>query len=143
MFKILSNRLFGNRGSTVTNTILVVDDTETDRLFAQRVLEKKGYKIILASNGQMGIEMAKLHIPDLILLDFMMPDLNGPEVCKALKSNPKTENIPVIFLTSLETPSSVVDSFEKGADIFLNKPINANKLVAQISLTLNQKENIS
>ena len=139
MFKEILRKILGSKPLGKQATILVVDDSDVDRTFSLRTLSNRGYKILSAPNGETGVQMAKAHRPDLILLDYMMPDLNGPEVCHILKNDTTTKNIPVIFLTSLDTPKSVVDCFEQGAEIFLPKPIKASELLEQVRLTLSEK----
>ena len=135
-FNGLWQKLIGTKTNQPSATILVVDDSETDRTFINRLLTKKGYKILSAENGQTALQMAKGFLPDLIVLDYMLPDISGPEVCKTLKSLPATQNIPVIFLTSLDTPVSVIECFKEGADIFLSKPVKTDELLQQIKLSL-------
>lgn len=118
-----------------TKTVLVIDDSDLDRHVATSILEKNFY-VLTAPGGREGIEMARAKQPDLILLDFMMPEMKGPEVCHILKGDDRTSHIPVIFLTSMDTPETVVDSFEKGADIYLTKPISRRELVKQVELSL-------
>ena len=131
--------IFGKHPPHDPKIILVVDDTDADRHLSQKILEKQGLKTIAATNGRMGVKMAREYRPDLILMDYMMPELNGLEACKILKSDPQTKNIPIIFLTSLDTPNNVVMFFEQGADIFLPKPVNTGDLVKQVELTLADK----
>ena len=116
-------------------TILVIDDSVLDRTFVQRVLSRR-YHVQTATNGQSGIEAARQKRPDLILLDYMMPDMKGPDVCRALKSDQATEAIPVIFLTSMDDALSMSDGFEEGADQYLTKPIGKSALLGQVKLRL-------
>lgn len=115
-------------------TILVIDDSELDRHLAVSILQKRFY-VLTASDGMAGVRLARDKKPDLILLDFMMPGMTGSEVCRALKESVGTRDIPVIFLTSMDTPATVVDSFEQGAEIFLTKPVRSGELIRQIELT--------
>ena len=119
--------------------VLTIDDDPTQRIMIQKTLEKKGMKVLLAATGEDGIDLAKMHTPDLILLDVMMPGVSGHEVCRQLKNDAVTENIPVIFLTAVNTPGSVVEHFDLGAEVHLTKPINAKELVQQVEITLNAK----
>ena len=115
---------------TEKKTILVIDDSELDRKTTSGMLTGR-FKVLCATGGREGIAMACAHRPDLILLDFMMPDLKGPEVCRLLKDDPRTRDIPVIFLTSMDTPNHMVDSFEQGAEVYLTKPVSRAELVKQ------------
>ena len=134
--------IFGKQPPHDPKIILVVDDTDADRHLSQKILEKQGLKTIAATNGRMGVSMARDYRPNLILMDYMMPELNGIEACRILKNDPKTRSIPIIFLTSLDTPHSVVECFEQGADIFLTKPVKTNDLIKQVELTLADKTRI-
>jgi CheY-like chemotaxis protein len=116
-------------------TILVVDDSDVDRTFVDRVLSRR-YQVITANCGKSGIAAARESKPDLILLDYMMPDLKGPEVCRVLKGDDLTKDIPVVFLTGLDDPISMVDGFEEGAENYLTKPIGQKDLLAQVAQRL-------
>jgi len=118
--------------------ILLVDDGEVDRHFVTRVLEERGYKVLCAENGKIGLYIAENERPDLILLDCIMPGLSGPEVGKQLKEKEKTKDIPIIFLTSLDTPANIVDCYDLGAVHFLAKPVNAKILIKQIETVLKE-----
>ena len=135
-FAGLWNKLFRPKIDTPTETILVVDDNATDRTLVLNILAKKGYKTLSASDGESAIKMAESLLPDLVILDYMMPGKNGPDVCHILKEKPSTQNIPVIFLTSLDTPISVIECFKEGAEIFLSKPVKPGELLEQIKLSL-------
>jgi two-component system, OmpR family, alkaline phosphatase synthesis response regulator PhoP len=112
-------------------TILIVDDEKDIVDLLKYNLKKEGYNILTAANGKMALEQSK-HQPDLIILDVMMPELNGLEVIKKLKSDQKTASIPVIFLTAKGTELDEVIGFELGADDYIIKPISIPKLIARI-----------
>ena len=116
-------------------TILVIDDSEMDRIFVEKTL-RQNYHVITAADGLKGIDAARLSRPDLILLDYMMPGMPGPEVCRVLKSDQKTESIPVVFLTSMDDAISMSEGFEGGAEHYLTKPIGKTKLLDQVKLRL-------
>ena len=113
-----------------TKTVLVIDDSEVDRTFALRVLAKR-YRVLSASGAKEGIEMACKERPDLILLDYMMPGMNGPEVCRTLKEDRGMNETPVVFLTGLDTPHTVIESLEQGAESYLTKPIGMRDLLEE------------
>ena len=123
--------------------ILLVDDGEVERHVVTRILEKRGYKVLCAENGKIGLYLAENERPDLILLDCIMPGLSGPEVCKQLKEKTGTKNIPVIFLTTLDTPANIVDCYDLGAVQFLAKPVSAKILIKQIETTLEELKSSS
>ena len=101
--------------------ILFIEDEEALQKTFGDVLKKEDYKVINALNGEIGIRMAKTENPDLILLDIMLPGIDGFEVLRELKSNPNTKNIPVIILTNLEKPNDVEKALSLGATTFLVK----------------------
>ena len=118
-----------------TKTILVIDDSDVDRTFAVRVLAKR-YHVLSASGAKEGLEMAYKARPDLILLDYLMPEMNGPEVCRILKQDYGMNETPVVFLTGMDTPQTVIDSLEQGAEAYLIKPIGMRDLLQEIHLRL-------
>ena len=135
-------KLFGKNGASKTlagKTILIIDDGETERRFISGIIEKQGCRALAAADGKAGIELAKTSRPDLVILDYRMPGLNGKEVCQILKSDENTRKIPVVFLTGSTTPGNVVECYDVGADYYLSKPISAKSLIHQIELTFQEK----
>lgn len=116
-------------------TILIVDDMADNRLLLDALLSDK-YTIQLAESGQQCLDMVSEKKPDLILLDLVMPVMDGFEVCEKLKDNYDTQNIPVIFITSSTCDDEKLKAYELGADDFINKPFNHDELTAKISKTL-------
>ena len=112
--------------------ILIVDDVVSNVLLLKILLTNEKFQVCTASNGNMCIEMAKSEHPDLILLDVMMPDLNGFDTAVILKKDPETKEIPIIFLTALNNPSDLVKGFQVGANDFLTKPFNKEELVMRV-----------
>lgn len=112
--------------------ILIVDDVVSNVLLLKILLTNEKFQVCTASNGKMCIEMAKSEHPDLILLDVMMPDLNGFDTAVILKKDPETQEIPIIFLTALNNPSDLVKGFQVGANDFLTKPFNKEELVMRV-----------
>ena len=112
--------------------ILIVDD-EIDTLLPLKMsLEVEDYLVMGASNGYEALELAKTNIPDLILLDIMMPGMDGYEVCARLKKDPVLRNIPVIMLTAKDAVREKVKGLDIGADDYVTKPFNLNELKARI-----------
>ncbi len=131
--------MFGKDQKTEeARTILIVDDSEVDRTIAKKIIESMGHNTLIAENGQAGLDVVKGEKPDLILLDCEMPILGGVEMCRILKNNEDTEDIPVIFLTSVDTPRNIIDCFELDAENFLSKPINSKVLINQVSMILKE-----
>jgi len=111
--------------------ILIVDDEPNNLRLLQQVL-KKQYQLVFANNGQKALDIAKEHKPDLILLDIMMPEMSGYEVCEKLKLNPETVNIPVIFVTAMSEIDDEAHGFDVGAVDYIPKPISAPIVLRRI-----------
>ena len=105
--------------------VLIIDDSFENRLLLSSQLGIEGYTILQASGGMEGIEMAREHDPDIILLDVMMPDTNGFEVCQILKNDTATSLIPVIMVTALREVQYRIEGIEAGADEFRTSPPRA------------------
>ncbi len=115
-----------------SSTILIVDDTPAGREALKGVLMDQGYELILAENGAQALERAARQVPDLILLDVMMPEMDGLEVCRRLRSDPRTAEVPVIMVTALDDRKSKVQGLEVGADDFISKPFDRVELRARV-----------
>lgn len=112
--------------------ILVVDDNPTNLEILDHALTQEGYKVRIEAEGLNVIKQARLSIPDLILLDIMLPDLNGFEVCKQLKADPLTEGIPIIFMTALADPVDKIKGLNLGAVDYITKPFQKEELLARV-----------
>ena len=117
--------------------ILFIDDNPVDRTLISRLLVKYDFYVLLAEDGPKGLSMAQEEKPDLILLDILLPGISGIELCKKLKKNPTTENIPVIFYTSIDTPKHLIDYTSYGAQDYIQKTTPPEELVAAIKAILN------
>ncbi|MDZ7754907.1 response regulator transcription factor [Rhodohalobacter sp.] len=117
-------------------TILVVDDEQDLLDLIEYNLKKEGYNVLKAENGVQGLEMAKEYKPNLILLDIMMPKLDGIQVCEKMRANPDLKPIPVIFLTARSDEKTEVEGLDIGADDFITKPISTTKLLSRIKAVL-------
>ena len=120
--------------------ILVVDDTPMNVKMLVDILTFKGYQVSTAAGGRLALASLNQEIPDLVLLDVMMPDLNGYEVCKVIRSRPDTEMLPVVMVTALDPGSERIKGIEAGADDFLSKPINQPELLARVKSLLRVKQ---
>jgi two-component system phosphate regulon response regulator PhoB len=116
--------------------ILVVEDEESILELITYNLRKDGYYVIGVMNGEDALEEAGEHLPDLIILDIMLPGINGLEVCKRLKGNKKTEHIPVIILTAKGEETDIVAGLEMGSDDYIVKPFSPKILLARIKAVL-------
>lgn len=120
------------------NSILIVDDTPENIDILSAIL-KSDYDILAAPSGEIALKIAQsLTPPDIILLDVMMPEMDGFEVCRLLKANPKTEKIPVIFVTAMVDKLSVSKGIELGAYYYLAKPFNSSEVSAVVRAALSQ-----
>ncbi|MBK8432790.1 MAG: response regulator [Chloroflexi bacterium] len=121
-------------------TILIVDDNTDNRLLLASQLSMHGYQILEASNGQEGLNITQEKKPDLVLLDVMMPMMNGFEVCSILKANPETVSIPVIIITSLRDVEYRIQGIKAGADEFLSRPHNREELLVRVRSLIRLKQ---
>ena len=112
--------------------ILVVDDVQSNVLLLKALLGREGFGIVYAMNGTEALEKVESEHPDLILLDVMMPDMDGFEVAGRLKVEPEQAEIPIIFLTALNDPASVVKGFQLGANDFISKPFRREELLIRV-----------
>jgi DNA-binding response OmpR family regulator len=117
----------------MTKTILIVDDNPANRKVLAALLTNEGYNIGLASDGIKALNFVNKFHPDLILLDVMMPNMSGFEVCKKLKSDQFTSFIPIIFLTARTNMDDIVKGFELGGADYIAKPFNSIELLARIN----------
>jgi len=115
--------------------LLVDDDIDTLRLVGL-LLQKQGYQVVAASNGHQALSMAQSEKPDLVLLDIMMPEIDGYEVCRRLRANSSTSSLPIIMFTAKSSVDDKVTGFEVGADDYLTKPTQPRELVAHIKAVL-------
>lgn len=113
--------------------ILIVDDVLSNVLLLKVLLTNENFTIATANNGQQALEQVDKESPDLILLDVMMPDMSGFEVAQRLKENPNTAEIPIIFLTALNSTTDIVQGFQVGANDFISKPFNKEELIIRVS----------
>lgn len=117
-------------------TILVVDDEQDLLDLIEYNLKKEGFNVIKADNGEDGIQLAKEHNPNLVLLDIMMPRMDGIEVCDNIRSDPSLKHIPIIFLTARGDEKTEVEGLNKGGDDYITKPISTTKLISRIKAVL-------
>ena len=112
--------------------ILIIDDDLAVQILLTRMLERQGYKVVVASNGEEGILKAVACCPALIICDWIMPGLNGLEVCQRIKADPQLSTTFFILLTSLDSVADRVKGLDAGADDFITKPIEHNELQARV-----------
>ncbi|MDX1671489.1 MAG: hybrid sensor histidine kinase/response regulator [Balneolaceae bacterium] len=117
-----------------TATVLIVDDTEQNVRLLTHVVKKEGYNVLAAFSGEDALDLVEKRKPDIILLDVMMPNMNGFEVCRKLKEQEEYKDIPVIFLSALTEPDSKVKGFEAGGVDYITKPFQREEVLARIDL---------
>jgi len=122
-----------------SSTVLIVDDNAENRLLLSSQLRMEGHTILQASGGVEGLQMAQAHDPDIILLDVMMPDMNGFEVCKLLKEDPKTNLTPVIMVTALREVQYRIEGIGSGADEYLSRPHVREELLVRVRTLIQLK----
>jgi sigma-B regulation protein RsbU (phosphoserine phosphatase) len=123
----------GDRANVSGPTILVVDDSPVNLRLVVRTLEGRGYRLLAARNGRAALEIARRARPDLILLDVMMPEMDGFEVCRALKADPETRDSIVVFLSALGEVTDKVTGLELGASDYITKPIQSGEVIARVA----------
>ena len=119
--------------------ILVVDDTPQNVKLLADLLTAKGYAVVTASSGVQALEKVPKETPDLVLLDVVMPEMSGYEVCRKIRTNPATATLPVVMVTALDPAQERVKGIDAGADDFLSKPINQQELLARVRSLLRIK----
>lgn len=122
---------------TVANkTILVVDDEKDLLDLIEYNLKKEEFDVLRAENGQEGIEIAREHHPDLILMDIMMPKMDGMEAVEVMKEDEELKSIPIIFLTARSDEKTEIEGLNKGGDDYITKPISTSKLMSRIKAVM-------
>lgn len=128
--------------STTKATILIVDDTPGNLAVLSDLLSEAHYRVLVATDGLTAIEQLTLVKPDIILLDVMMPGIDGFETCHRIKQTPETSNLPIIFMTGLSELDDLLRAFEQGAIDYIVKPIRPAEVLARIEAQLKQAKNL-
>lgn len=122
------------------NKILIVDDIPKNIQMAMNILKDQGYKMFYAKSGEMALKLVNEHNFDLILLDIMMPDMNGFEVCEILKSEDKTKKIPIIFLSGKDSTQDIEQAYECGGIDYVVKPFVTLELITKANSYVRLKQ---
>ncbi|MEG4034281.1 response regulator [Microcoleus sp. S36b_A4] len=125
-----------NSETQANGTILIVDDNSANLGVLSDALSQEGFEIRVAKSGKMALERVKYALPDLILLDVMMPEIDGFETCRRLQANPETKQIPIIFMTALSDTANKVEGFKLGAVDYITKPFQQEEVLARVKLHL-------
>lgn len=112
--------------------ILIVDDEETISSYLKRKLGQLGYTVFVALDGEQALDLANSEMPDIVLLDVKLPKMNGHEVCRRLKSNPKTAQTPVVMLSAKTQAREIEEGLASGAELYLTKPIGFPDILNRI-----------
>ena len=120
----------------VRYNILIVDDIPTNLKILGGILKGDGYKVRPVPNGLLALQAAEKERPDLILLDIMMPEMDGYEVCRKLKENPELVDVPVIFISALNDTQDIVKAFTSGGVDYITKPFQAEEVKARVATHL-------
>jgi len=126
-------------GKKPSNKVLVVDDEEAILELLKYNLEKEGYEVKVAANGQIAVDTARKFRPDVVLLDIMMPVMDGVEACRQLRAAPELTNTFIVFLTARSEEYSEVAAFDVGADDYITKPIKPRALMSRIQALLRRE----
>ena len=113
--------------------VLIVDDVISNVLLLKVLLNNEKFQIVTASNGTEALAQVKKEKPDLVLLDVMMPDISGFDVAKQMKADPEMSDIPIIFLTALNSTADIVKGFQVGGNDFISKPFNKEELIIRVT----------
>jgi CheY-like chemotaxis protein len=116
--------------------ILFIDDNPTDRALISSILTKYDFQVLLAVDGIIGLKMAQEEKPDLILLDILLPHISGIELCKKMKQDPITQDIPIVFYTSLDTPKELINYASYGAQDYIPKTMPPDELITGLNSIL-------
>jgi DNA-binding response OmpR family regulator len=129
----------GEQAGAAQPIILVADDEPINRELIQRRLEREGYRVLQARNGSEAVRLAREALPDLIILDVMMPEMDGMDACRVIKEDERTQDIPIIFLSARDETEMKISGLELGADDYISKPFEAAELVARVHVRIRLK----
>jgi len=133
---MMKNPSVAIEGASFVGDILIVDDTPANLRLLHKILSKQGYKVRMAPSGHLALKSAQAIPPDLILLDIMMPNMDGYEVCEQLKADPRTRDIPVIFISALDQTEDKVKALTSGGVDYITKPFQVREVIARVKTHL-------
>jgi len=116
--------------------ILIVEDNEMNRALLIAILKPEGHELLTAENGQIGVELATRELPDLILMDVMLPIMNGYDATRRIKANPATRHIPIVAITANAVPTERDRALDAGCDGYITKPVDTRALPNQLRMFL-------
>ncbi len=124
----------------MSKKILVIEDDLASLRLTQYMLEHKGYEVLIATNGLEGLKKARNEAPDLVILDVMLPGIDGFEICHRLRAEPPTAKIPILMLSAKSREVDLETGLKMGADIYITKPADPARILASIEALLSQGE---
>jgi len=124
-------------------TILVVDDDDIVAQTIERTLRRHNYQTMLARSGVEALQISRRHIPDLVILDVLMPGMNGYQVCREMRLDPQLAGLPILFLTAKGKESNIIEGLSAGADDYLSKPFNIEELILRVQAILRRTRGAS
>jgi len=139
LFTLLSRVDWQRMGIMANESILVVEDEDDIRELLRYNLTKEGYRVAGAASGEEALKAVRGSLPDLVLLDLMLPGLDGLEVCRSLKQDPQTRNLPIVMLTAKGEEADIVVGLELGADDYVTKPFSLRVLLARLRAVLRRR----
>ena len=120
--------------------ILIVDNEPSDRFILASILEEDGYCIDVIESGEKALDMIRTNPPDLVLMDIVIPGMDGFQVCRETRKEPELQDIPIIFITALNKPENLVEAFDAGGNDYLTKPFNNSEVRARVRSHLRLKK---
>jgi DNA-binding response OmpR family regulator len=124
----------------MATNVLVIDDEEDYRIIIQDVLQAAGFEVRLARDGEEGLRMVKERKPDVVLVDWMMPRMDGEKFCRAMRAEPALKELPVLMLTVKQTADEELEALHFGVDDFVVKPFRAPELLARVRAALRRSQ---
>ncbi len=123
----------------MSSKVLIVDDEPNILMSLEFLLKKSGYQVYIARDGSEALDIVNKEVPEMILLDIMMPDVDGYEVCQKIKKDLTTSHIKIVFLSAKSKQEDIAKGYEMGADLYITKPFSTRNLIAQLDTLLNPK----
>lgn len=120
--------------------VLIIDDIEDDIKIMEKCIGSQGYDVITARTGEEGLKLAREELPDVILLDIMMPDIDGYRICEELRERYETRDIPIIFVSAKVEMADIIEGFRRGGDDYITKPFSLQELAARVNAAMRVKE---
>jgi len=125
--------------SPMNRKILIIEDDPINLRFTKYTLEKKGYQVVTAANGLEGLKKVKTEAPDLIIMDIMLPGIDGFEICHRLRAEPQTAQLPILMISGKAQEADKATGLKVGVDVYLTKPVSPSEIVSRVEALLDRK----